>query len=231
MPAFASSRKKRKITASASASAGAGAGARLTQTELDAIAAPANESDGTNKYNLKYEPDDPSLTEEQRAQWRKEQRKARNRASAAASRHKTKARIDELEGEVGELKRMYAAAVARIAELEGAGGRSDTSSSHSNISAAAVGFPTDFAAGADRVTSTTISPPSSPPPSNIDDIDVIAMPPLDHFHVASSSSIMVHDSPLPSDLDHNHDDAHDDLTLNAATAEKQHVIETTSLPA
>uniref|UniRef100_A0A7S0ADU3 BZIP domain-containing protein n=1 Tax=Minutocellus polymorphus TaxID=265543 RepID=A0A7S0ADU3_9STRA len=229
MPAFASSRKKRKITASASASAGAGA--RLTQTELDAIAAPANESDGTNKYNLKYEPDDPSLTEEQRAQWRKEQRKARNRASAAASRHKTKARIDELEGEVGELKRMYAAAVARIAELEGAGS-SNISSRHSNISASAVGFPTDFAAGVDRVTSTTISPPSSPPPSNIDDIDAIAMPPLDHFHVASSSStsMMVHDSPLPSDLDHHHDHD-DDNTLNAATAEKQHVIETTSLPA
>jgi len=230
MPAFASSRKKRKITASASA----GAGARLTQTELDAIAAPANESDGTNKYNLKYEPDDPSLTEEQRAQWRKEQRKARNRASAAASRHKTKARIDELEGEVGELKRMYAAAVARIAELEGAGS-SNISSRHSNISASAVGFPTDFTAGVGRVTSTTISPPSSPPPSTIDDIDVISMPPLDHFNVASSSStstsMMVHDSPLPSDLDHDHNDAHDDLTLNAATAEKQHVIETTSLPA
>ena len=61
-PSTSSSRKKRKMA---------------TLTDLDAIAAPANGCHQTNKYNLKYEPADPSLTEEQAAIWRKEQRKAR----------------------------------------------------------------------------------------------------------------------------------------------------------
>ena len=213
MPALPS-RKKRKLAANRS-----DRGARLTQTDLDEIAAPSNDSSLTNKYNLKYEPDDPNLTEEQRAEWRKEQRKARNRASAAASRLKTKARIDELEGEVSELKRMYAAAIARIAELEGGGSPSSTS------------FSTGIAG---RVASTTISPPSSPPPHRTsmhdDSVHEDAagfpdMPPLD-LHVASVS-VMVHDSPS-STLNDPHPG---DFTSNNAGAEKQHVIETTSLPA
>ena len=199
-PSTSSSRKKRKMA---------------TLTDLDAIAAPANGCLQTNKYNLKYEPADPSLTEEEAAEWRKEQRKARNRASAAQSRHKTKARIDELEGEVGELKRMYAAAVARIAELEGTSGT--TSMPY-------------FAAAADRVTSTTISPPSSPSPPRMDAIPMdaadIPMPPLDPFPVHDSTSIS---TLTTSDLDHDLQD-HDDDAAAAAT-EKQHVIETTSLPA
>ena len=200
-PSTSSSRKKRKMA---------------TLTDLDAIAAPANGCHQTNKYNLKYEPADPSLTEEEAAEWRKEQRKARNRASAAQSRHKTKAKIDELEGEVGELKRMYAAAVARIAELEGG-----TSGNH------AMPY---FAATADRVTSTTISPPSSPSPPRMDAISMdaadIPMPALDAFPVHDSTSIS---TLTRTDLDHDLRD-HDDDAAAAAT-EKQHVIETTSLPA
>ena len=203
MPALPS-RKKRKLAA--------GSSTRLTQTDLDEIAAPSNDSSLTNKYNLKYEPGDPNLTEEQRAEWRKEQRKARNRASAAASRLKTKARIDELEGEVSELKRMYAAAVARIAELEGG---------------TTGGAPSDFSPGIGRVSSTTISPPSSPPHAHIDDASMMPeMPPLD-LHVASSS--MVHDS--PSTFNSTPYDHPDDCSNADANAEKQHVIETTSLPA
>ena len=203
-PSTSSSRKKRKMA---------------TLTDLDAIAAPANGCHQTNKYNLKYEPADPSLTEEQAAEWRKEQRKARNRASAAQSRHKTKARIDALEGEVSELKRMYAAAVARIAELEGGSGTSgSTTMPH-------------FAAIADRVTSTTISPPSSPSPPRMDAIPTmdaadIPMPPLDPFPVHDSTSVP---TLTTGDLDHDLRD-HDDDAAAAAT-EKQHVIETTSLPA
>ena len=215
MPALPS-RKKRKLTSTANR------GARLTQTDLDEIAAPSNDSSLTNKYNLKYEPDDPNLTEEQRAEWRKEQRKARNRASAAASRLKTKARIDELEGEVSELRRMYAAAVARIAELEGTG-------SSTNVSP-----------GIGRVASTTISPPCSPPPSRASVHDEAHeessgfpdMPPLD-LHVASTS--MVHDSPMPTNSNSTYDHhPHDDSSSSNADTnaiEKQHVIETTSLPA
>ena len=220
MPALPS-RKKRKLTSTANR------GARLTQTDLDEIAAPSNDSSLTNKYNLKYEPDDPNLTEEQRAEWRKEQRKARNRASAAASRLKTKARIDELEGEVSELRRMYAAAVARIAELEGTGSSTDFSSG-GNIG---------------RVASTTISPPSSPPPSHASMHDEAHeesagfpdMPPLD-LHVASAG--MVHDSTSTFNSKSYDHHPHDDFSSNNADAdadanaiEKQHVIETTSLPA
>lgn len=201
-PSTSTSRKKRKMA---------------TLTDLDAIAAPANGCHQTNKYNLKYEPADPSLTEEQAAEWRKEQRKARNRASAAQSRIKTKARINELEGEVSELKRMYAAAVARIAELEG-GTSGSTSMPH-------------FAATADRVTSTTISPPSSPSPPRMDAIPMDAadlpMPPLDAFPVHDSTSIP---TLTPGDLGHDLQD-HDDDDAAAAATEKQHVIETTSLPA
>ena len=204
MPALPS-RKKRKLANNNAR------GARLTQTDLDEIAAPSNHSSLTNKYNLKYEPDDPNLTEEQRAEWRKEQRKARNRASAAASRLKTKARIDELEGEVGELRRMYAAAVARIAELENGGGGASTLTSTTG----------SFAPDIGRTASTTISPPSSPPPLphyENHHHDMPEMPPLD-LHVAE------HDSPIsgtPRTYDPRGDDDH---------AEKQHVIETTSLPA
>ena len=197
-----SSRKKRKMA---------------TLTDLDAIAAPANGCPQTNKYNLKYEPDDPSLTEEQAAEWRKEQRKARNRASAAQSRLKTKARIDELEGEVSELKRMYAAAVARIAELEGGTSTSGNIPSMPHFAGMAT---------ADRVTSTTISPPSSPSPSPLMEAADMPMPPLDPFPVHDSTS---NSTSTSSDLDHDLRN-HDDLAAAAAT-EKQHVIETTSLPA
>ena len=198
-PSTSTSRKKRKMA---------------TLTDLDAIAAPANGCHQTNKYNLKYEPADPSLTEEQAAEWRKEQRKARNRASAAQSRIKTKARIHELEGEVSELKRMYAAAVARIAELEGCSG---TSGNHAM----------PYLATADRVTSTTISPPSSPSPSPLMDAADLPMPPLDAFPVHDSTSIP---TLTPGDLGHDLQD-HDDDDAAAAATEKQHVIETTSLPA
>mmetsp|Transcript_29264 Transcript_29264/g.43678 ORF Transcript_29264/g.43678 Transcript_29264/m.43678 type:complete len:202 (+) Transcript_29264:64-669(+) len=47
------------------------------------------------------------MTKEQLAEWRKQMRKERNRASAAASRQKTQSRIMELEGEVNEWKNKY----------------------------------------------------------------------------------------------------------------------------
>jgi len=48
-----------------------------------------------------------SMTKEQLAEWRKQMRKERNRASAAASRQKTQSRIQELEGEVTKWKQSY----------------------------------------------------------------------------------------------------------------------------
>mmetsp|Transcript_31058 Transcript_31058/g.59002 ORF Transcript_31058/g.59002 Transcript_31058/m.59002 type:complete len:374 (-) Transcript_31058:377-1498(-) len=48
-----------------------------------------------------------SMSREELSEWRKEQRRKRNRESAAASRNKTRARIDELEGEVTQWKGRY----------------------------------------------------------------------------------------------------------------------------
>mmetsp|Transcript_8458 Transcript_8458/g.13192 ORF Transcript_8458/g.13192 Transcript_8458/m.13192 type:complete len:200 (-) Transcript_8458:561-1160(-) len=48
-----------------------------------------------------------NMTKEQMAEWRKQMRKERNRASAAASRQKTQSRIKELEGEVTKWKESY----------------------------------------------------------------------------------------------------------------------------
>jgi hypothetical protein len=47
------------------------------------------------------------MSPDQLAAWRKEQRRERNRQSAAASRQQTKSRIEELEGEVRKYKSQY----------------------------------------------------------------------------------------------------------------------------
>eukprot|EP00977_Amphora_coffeiformis_P027453 scaffold34612_cov165-Amphora_coffeaeformis.AAC.19 len=73
------------------------------------------------KNQARYEPGVP-MTKEELAAWRKEARRVRNRESAAASRQKTKERIDHLEGKVAEIQAKYDAALRRIAELEGQSG-------------------------------------------------------------------------------------------------------------
>ena len=56
-----------------------------------------------------YAPPNPDqMTKEELAAWRKEERKKRNRESAAASRNKIKGRITELESELSEWKQKYA---------------------------------------------------------------------------------------------------------------------------
>ena len=69
------------------------------------------------KKQARYEPGVP-MTKEELAKWRKEARRVRNRESAAASRAKTKERIEELESQVSVLEAKYDAALRRIAELE-----------------------------------------------------------------------------------------------------------------
>jgi len=59
-----------------------------------------------------------SMTKEELSEWRKEQRRKRNRESAAASRNKTRARIDELEGEVELWKRRYEDLEAKMRCME-----------------------------------------------------------------------------------------------------------------
>jgi hypothetical protein len=58
------------------------------------------------------------MNREELKAWRKEARRVRNRESAAASRKRTRDRIEELEGQVQVLEDKYSAALQRIAELE-----------------------------------------------------------------------------------------------------------------
>jgi hypothetical protein len=58
------------------------------------------------------------MTKEQLREWRKEARRVRNRESAAASRKKTRSRIQELEGELSNLQSKYSEALKHIAQLQ-----------------------------------------------------------------------------------------------------------------
>jgi hypothetical protein len=69
------------------------------------------------KKQARYEPG-VEMTKEELAAWRKEARRVRNRESAAASRRKTRERIEELEEHVEHLQAKYTAALQRIAQLE-----------------------------------------------------------------------------------------------------------------
>jgi hypothetical protein len=71
------------------------------------------------KKHARYDPG-VSMTKEELVTWRKEARRVRNRESAAASRKRTRDRIEELEGEVSKIKSKYSAALERIMELEAA---------------------------------------------------------------------------------------------------------------
>lgn len=69
------------------------------------------------KIHARYDPGVP-MTKDELVAWRKEARRVRNRESAAASRKRTRDRIDELEGQVSEIKSKYSAALERILQLE-----------------------------------------------------------------------------------------------------------------
>jgi len=66
---------------------------------------------------MRYDPDVP-MTKEEAAAWRREARRVRNRQSAAASRQKTRARIEELEVEVESWQKKYAALEAKVRAYE-----------------------------------------------------------------------------------------------------------------
>lgn len=65
-----------------------------------------------------YAPPTANMTPERLQAWRKEQRRERNRQSAAASRQQTKARIAELEGEVLKYKTQYEEMKRRMEGME-----------------------------------------------------------------------------------------------------------------
>jgi len=69
------------------------------------------------KPQMKYDPDVP-MTKEEATAWRRDQRRKRNRESAAASRQKQRDRIAELEEEVEQYKKAFEAVQAQIKALE-----------------------------------------------------------------------------------------------------------------
>ena len=70
---------------------------------------------------MKYDPDVP-MTKEEAAVWRREQRRKRNRESAALSRQKQRDRIADLEVEVADWKNKVDSIMDRIKKLEEASG-------------------------------------------------------------------------------------------------------------
>jgi Basic region leucine zipper len=73
------------------------------------------------KKQARYEPTVPMSSKAELAAWRKEARRIRNRESAAASRNKTRQRIEELEHDLSQVQKLYDAALERIAQLEAGG--------------------------------------------------------------------------------------------------------------
>lgn len=95
--------------------------------ETNDMSTDVSESGGRNqrpsirgiKKQSRYVPGVP-MTKEELSAWRKEARRVRNRESAAASRKRTRDRIEELEGQVKILESKYSAALKTIVELEAA---------------------------------------------------------------------------------------------------------------
>ncbi len=77
------------------------------------------------KKQARYEPGVP-MSRDQLTAWRKEARRVRNRESAAASRKRTRERIEELESEVSVWQSKYAVALKRIEELEAAASKNQS---------------------------------------------------------------------------------------------------------
>lgn len=118
-----------------------------------------------------------AMTKEELMEWRKEQRRKRNRESAAASRNKQRAQIEELEGEVNQWKKACRDMEARmhclerhimvLTKLNGCGRRVAGEPSHSPPQV--VSLPPSPSISPLTVVSQSASPsgspPSSPPPS------------------------------------------------------------------
>ena len=73
------------------------------------------------KPQMKYDPDVP-MSKEEAAAWRREQRRKRNRESAALSRQRQRDRIGDLEVEVEQWKSKVESIMERIKSLEEASG-------------------------------------------------------------------------------------------------------------
>jgi len=117
----------------------------------------------TKKPQMKYDPDVP-MSKEEAAAWRREQRRKRNRESAALSRQRQRDRIGDLEVEVDQWKTKVESIMERIKSLEDASGiDSRTLVPESSQQECAVEQSLHFEV-IDTTESKFVSPPSSPSP-------------------------------------------------------------------
>jgi hypothetical protein len=131
------------------------------------------------KPQMKYDPDVP-MTKEEAAVWRREQRRKRNRESAALSRQRQRDRIAELEVELADWKVKVESIMDRIKKLE------ESSGIDSRTLVPALPKPMEVQA----VTSTDIATSSS---------CMFVSPPVSPGNSSSSSSLLTLDpSPIAS---------------------------------
>jgi hypothetical protein len=111
----------------------------------------------SKKPQMKYDPEVP-MTKEQAAVWRREQRRKRNRESAAMSRQRQRDRIADLEIVVDEWKIKVGSVMDRIKKLE------DASGIDSRSLVPELDLVPDQSLELELIhnTSTFVSPPSSP---------------------------------------------------------------------
>jgi hypothetical protein len=160
---------------------------------------PKKKSPLYNRPQNQYVPAAPvPMTKEQISEWRKEQRRERNRESAAASRNKIRSRIEELEGEVQDWKSRYEDMEAKMKCME----------RHIDLLTKLV----DPNKAQDLIepmnTSSVISHPSSPPSSPVPSSGIS---PKAHVvctsPIGSSTSYDILPPPLPDFSSHTNDDS------------------------
>ena len=120
------------------------------------------------KPQMKYDPDVP-MSKEEAAAWRREQRRKRNRESAALSRQRQRDRIGDLEVEVEQWKNKVESIMERIKSLEAASGiDSSTLVPETPLQDSIVEQSSQFEATDDvsMNQSKFVSPPPSPNPGN-----------------------------------------------------------------
>lgn len=118
------------------------------------------------KPQMKYDPDVP-MTKEEAAAWRREQRRKRNRESAALSRQRQRDRIGDLEVEVEEWKNKVESIMERIKSLEEASGidsRDLVPEIPDQDAAAEQSLEFEVIEAAENNRSKFVSPPPSPSP-------------------------------------------------------------------
>eukprot|EP00531_Pseudo-nitzschia_arenysensis_P004560 CAMPEP_0116127528 /NCGR_PEP_ID=MMETSP0329-20121206/6886_1 /TAXON_ID=697910 /ORGANISM="Pseudo-nitzschia arenysensis, Strain B593" /LENGTH=280 /DNA_ID=CAMNT_0003621629 /DNA_START=107 /DNA_END=949 /DNA_ORIENTATION=+ len=120
------------------------------------------------KPQMKYDPDVP-MSKEEAAAWRREQRRKRNRESAALSRQRQRDRIGDLEVEVEQWKCKVESIMERIKSLEEASGIDsstlvpETSPQESEIEQSPE---LELIQTTEGTHSTFVSPPASPHPGH-----------------------------------------------------------------